>query len=231
MHIIDTQSRSKLSEGRTSGMGFGFLRKKDESNFETIMPVSPCKDYLNEVVYTENTGVPTSAYGFKYDKKLDIFTDNIFMAIKMMPDKQGNYNYANSLSGDQKKLKDQAKNIEKIMNDLEQKLGISDRTCIFEANDHFFLVKAPLDWKMSTHTISMYTLILRAALTHKGEMTIQGILDSYDGIQMEKSMINATSKLIKEIIEKNELPDQKMKHDSSTHFSPHNYGIMHLINY
>lgn len=218
-----------MSEGRTSGMGFGFLKKKGDSNFETIMPVSPCKDFLNEVIYTENTGIPTAAYGFSYKEKLNIFEDNVFLAIKMLPDKGGRYNYSSSLEGDTIKLKNQFKNIEKVLNDLESKLSLSDRTCIFEANDNFFLVKAPIDWRVSTHSMSMYTLILRSVLTHQGEMSIDSILSSYSGIQMERSMINATSKLIKSIIEKKKLPEQEVTHESMSNFSPHNYGIMHLI--
>ena len=76
MTITEKHDRNVLIEGRSSGMGFAML-KKDKTNYETVNPLSPCKDYLNEVVFTENTGYPTKAHGLDYKEKLDIFKDKV----------------------------------------------------------------------------------------------------------------------------------------------------------
>lgn len=231
MFVKNDKTRDKLSEGRTSGMAFAFAKKKSDKKFETIMPVSPCKDYLNEVIYTENTGVPTSAYGFSYPKKQEIFNENVFLVIKMVPTLNGSYAYNKSLEEDAKQLKNNREKIEALLNKFEEALGLTDRTCIFEANDDYFLVKAPIDWKISTHSISMYTLILRAALTYNGECNIEDFLSKYDGHNMESGMIKGAKEVILQIIKDKKLPEQKRQHNDPKLYSPHNYGILDLVNF
>ena len=51
IQIINKQCRSKLCEGRSYQMGFAFLKKLDNNTFETVQPISPCKDYLNDVIF------------------------------------------------------------------------------------------------------------------------------------------------------------------------------------
>ena len=68
LKIIDKQNRGKLNEGRNYQMGFAFCKKVSNKVLETIQPISPCKDYLNDVVYSERTGKNVSAYGLNTSK-------------------------------------------------------------------------------------------------------------------------------------------------------------------
>jgi len=51
MQIDVLHKRNNLAEGRNFGMGFGFLKKLSNTKYKTIMPISPCKDYINDVLY------------------------------------------------------------------------------------------------------------------------------------------------------------------------------------
>ena len=69
--LIDKQNRRTLGEGRNYGMGMACL-KKDGDNFETVCPITACKDFISDVIYSELTGKPYYAYGLSTSKK-DIF--------------------------------------------------------------------------------------------------------------------------------------------------------------
>ena len=55
-------SRGVLIEGVKSGVSYGFLNQK----LETVMPISPCKDYLNDVCFLERYGGEIEVYGLIY---------------------------------------------------------------------------------------------------------------------------------------------------------------------
>lgn len=50
--VINNHDRKKLNEGRNFGIGFSILQKKG-SNYETLLPFTACKDYLNDFIYCE----------------------------------------------------------------------------------------------------------------------------------------------------------------------------------
>ena len=70
--IKELQKRSKLNEGRNYGVGFTILNKKG-SKFETYLPFTACRDYLNDFAYVESTKKEIGEiYG--YNHKLLNFT-------------------------------------------------------------------------------------------------------------------------------------------------------------
>src|SRR5687768_15710647 len=72
--LVDKQDRSVLCEGRNYGIGFAFCKRTGDV-LETVQPVSPCKDYLNDVVYSEHSGQPFSAWGLRTSKKNIFYAD------------------------------------------------------------------------------------------------------------------------------------------------------------
>ena len=70
--IKELQKRSKLCEGRNYGVGFTILNKKG-SKFETYLPFTACRDYLNDFAYVESTKKEIgSIYGYNH-KLLNCF--------------------------------------------------------------------------------------------------------------------------------------------------------------
>lgn len=228
MKITDNQNRRVLSEGRNNGMGFALLEKKGP-NYETVQPISPCKDYLNEVVFTENTGIPSKGCGLEYLKRLKIFKSRLYMAIKIVPTKDGSYYYSRSLEQDQEMLANNYKNLEIFIRKFEDLLGSRIKTHIKAANDGFFLVRGPMIWRRSTIAISLYTLLIRAGMTYNGKDDPIKFLETFSYNSGDASLIKGALPKIKYILEKREIPGQpKFPRDAAAkfHWSPHNLGIM-----
>src|SRR5665647_1670734 len=84
--LIDKGGRSVLNEGRSVGLGYGFCKREGDT-FTTAMPITACKDYLNDQVYSEVTGIPARNYGFSSVRQ-DIFADGWgYLAMSVLPRK------------------------------------------------------------------------------------------------------------------------------------------------
>lgn len=231
INIKEVKDRGVLIEGRASGMGFTFLKKVGKNSYETVQPLSPCKDYLNEPVFTENTGIPSKAHGLVYNEKLNIFTDVFYMAIKIVKTKEGIYwysKYENGFEVDIKNLKDNYKNIQNLLNFIENKIGIEIKTTIEEANDDYFLLTSSVEWSKSTPAISLYSLIIRCSLVYKGEDVFE-YFKNYNYHNEDKQFLEQAIKKLNIIIENKSLPEQPSfdeKSAKSGQWSPHNVGII-----
>lgn len=158
MKILDNQNRSKLAEGRNIGFGFAFLNDK----LETVQPFSPCKDYLNEVVYSEKVNKKSSAYGLTYEPQ-SIFKNNIRLAFKVL----NNSNSTNDLNETlRSKLNIDYKSIQKLLNRLENHFNIPLST-IHKANDDIYVLELDKWWVEDTWRISAYSMLVRNALGYK----------------------------------------------------------------
>lgn len=227
INIIETKDRSILSEGRSTGMGFAFL-KKEENNYSTVQPLSPCKDYLNEIVFTENTGIPSKAHGLVYKEKNNIFTKFAYLAIKIV-DKNGNYYYSSNIENDKQLLKNNYKKIQNFINQIEELFEIKSRTIIISANDNYFLVKLPINWCKSTISISLYSLLLRVALVYENEKSPLEYLKEYSYNQEDRSLLNSAIPRLENLLKEKILPDQPIfSEDSAKNYSwsPHDIGIL-----
>lgn len=229
MKIIDKQNRGLLDEGRNNGMAFAFLEKKKD-NFRTVQPLSPCKDYLAEVVFTERYDMPTKGCGLNYLKKLNIFSDVAYMVITILKSKRGSYDYSKSFENDVKLLAENHKQIERLMNDFEKQINLKILTEVTPANDDLFLVKFSADWCQSTHAISLYTLLLRVlmAATEK-DKDIVSFLSSYSYHNGDKSLLNQNLNKIKLILKEKKLPPNTRNYSKEYLLkfmdSPHDNGI------
>lgn len=177
--ITDKQDREKLSEGRNCGMGFAFLKKIKTNEFETVQPISPCKDYLNDVVYGEELGVDVSAYGLTYKGGQKIFDKKTsYMAAKILGyQKRNSSSNYQPLEQERKLFKENYKNIQHLLNWIEGKIGVKPLTTITEANEDAFLIKMPYYWSSQTYLISLYSLLLRMSLTYDGKISPKEFLN------------------------------------------------------
>ncbi len=225
MKIIETKDRNILAEGRNTGMAFAFLQRKD-NEFHSVQPFSPCKDYLNEVVYTERTGKGSEACGLKYPKKLDIFSNVFYLGIKIMKTQNGqNYYYSKDINVDVAHLKANFKHIEKLLNYFEEIIGLEELTTIQELNDGYFLITGSVEWVKSTYAISLFTLLVRCALVYNGELEPLEFLTSYTYNSSDVNLIKPSIPKLKHILETKHIPEQG-EIEKITNFCPHHYGIM-----
>lgn len=228
--IVNEQSRNSLMEGRDNGMAFAFLQKKDDQTFHTVQPLSPCKDYLAEIVFTEKYGIPTGAWGFSYKEQLNIFTDIAYMVIKILKRRGGGYTYSPSFLNDVKLLNDNYKHIERLINEFETTVGLKILTTIEPTEDDSFLLKFSSEWCQSTHSISLYTLLLRVLIVATEEdKELVPFLQSYDYSQADKSLLMQVMNKILLILETKKLPPNTKRYSKkglARGQSPHNNGIV-----
>lgn len=163
--IVNTFNRDSLIEGRNYGMGFAFAKKEGDT-YNTVQPISPCKDYLNDVLYAEKTGeLLPEIYGFEYNKINNIEdTDYYYLVIKICSD----YGHINIENRDL--LKNNFSNIESFINQIERILNIDTLTKIVPENDNMFVVKTPKFWCKYIYLLSLYTYLLRATQKYDGKI-------------------------------------------------------------
>lgn len=185
--VVDKLDRGVLSEGRSTGMGFGFCKKVSENEFETVQPLSPCKDYLNDVIYSELTGNPVSACGLSCTKKGIFDGKTSYMAIKILPNKGGS-EYT-GFKTDVERLTKNIGNIKTLVNYVEEQLKVEGKTDIVQSSNDkdMYLLYVPYWWCRTTQLISLYSLIVRVGQYWNGEGTPLGFMESYN-INLDKSL-------------------------------------------
>jgi hypothetical protein len=182
MQLIESKERKVLGEGRNWGVGFGFVKKVASCTYETIMPISACKDYLNDVIYNERTGKPISACGLSLKDKSGIFDNKLkaFMVISILP-QQGreSYNvYGRTYEEDRGVLSSNYENVEKFINTIEQAIGFRIKTKVSRISDNKYLVMFSKKWCSTSYLISLYSLLLRNGIYYDGKEDIVDYLSS-----------------------------------------------------
>jgi hypothetical protein len=157
--IKELQKRSTLAEGRDFGVGFTILNKKG-SKFETFLPFTACRDYLNDFAYVESTKKEIGKiYGYDH-KLLNCFHNKniVYFGVKTLHKKSGsNYDKFDEL---QKRLIENYKNLQDFLNRIELDLGIKIKTSI-ELDEETLIIKCSKFWVKSTPLVSVYTLLIR----------------------------------------------------------------------
>ena len=161
MEIIDKYDRKVLAEGRDYGMGFAFA-KKEGNKYTAVQAITCCKDYLNDVLYAEKTGnILPEIYGFTYDKINNLNGNKYYLIIKILPKNKGGYGYSQEvMDKDIATLKSNYKNIQRVVNLFEAKLGIP-KTKITRGKDGYFVVSFNKFWTKTLYLFGLYTLIIR----------------------------------------------------------------------
>lgn len=184
MKLIIKKNRSKLAEGRSSGMSFAFV-KKLKTAYSEIMPLSACKDFLNDALYGEITNKKTPViYGFSHTPRKILNDDFIYLSVGELTSNKETpgvkVNVSNSLH---------------FINDLEEKLEITKTELI--QNNPYDILKIDKYWAQYPYLISAYTLMFRE--TNKKKYTIDtytsGIYDNLDKNTLIKikSLINKST--------------------------------------
>lgn len=158
--ITRQKDRRSLNEGVSVGWGFGFC-KLEGDNFKLVQPISPCKDYLNDVVYVETTDKDKIyAYGLEYEKTGCLQDDYAYIAI--MP-----IDFTPTVL-----LSTYVNNI----HDLDDFFGFS-RSLLIETNElgpkdqPITILRIDKRWTAHVYLISAYTYIFRELATKKLDLT------------------------------------------------------------
>lgn len=226
--LKNNHNRSILSEGRSNNMGFAFCKLLNGDEYETIQPISPCKDYLNDVVFAEVTNKSISAHGLDLKGSQDLFKGNqAYMAISICPYKYDHTYNKKEFLEDKARLAKYHKHLESFINYFEELLGINiyDNTIISEIDDNLYLVELPLIWCDSTYMCSLYSLLLRAGQTFN-DMTVDPFKFLEEGkcYKEDISLIKSALPKLRDIIKYGPLKQDfsNLKGDENTH----NLGIV-----
>lgn len=161
--VIDKAGRRVLIEGRDYGLGFAFGKNDGEGNLTLVMPISACKDYLNDIIYSEKTGNPFRAYGLSTSKQ-NIFGDFGYLAIKVLPKNYSGGAYA-GMDKDIKNLEDNHLKIQESLNKCEETLKIEGQSVVYPVSGGVFVVEVPKFWLQWPYLISLYSLIIRVEMS------------------------------------------------------------------
>ena len=220
--LINKQNRGKLQEGRRYQMGFGFAKKVDNNSYELVTPISCCKDYLNDVIYSEAVNKAVSAYGLSYSKQNIYDKEYAYLIISILTDKTGN-DYG-SLKKDIERLEENYKKLEFFMNSFEETLTEGIFTEIVRIDYNQYLVKVPLFFTKATYLISLYSLLLRAGQFWDGEQNPQEFVDNFNANLIDVSLVKGSASKLKKLIE-NGYVEQNLEEFTDS-YSVHNSGIL-----
>lgn len=208
--LLLKKGRKKYNEGRQHQMGFMFCKKIAENVFETVAPMSCCKDYLNDYVYAEASGKGMKVFGANA-QPTGLFKDEVYLAFKILP------KFGHTINSDEHKriyptyledIKNLAKtyiNIEKLLNCVEELLKLEDRTVIYKAARNNYVAYVPKFWVQYTYLISLYSLLIRMGQFYTGENTPEQFLETYSN-PLDKNLWIGAKPRFKEIL--TELPIQ-----------------------
>lgn len=217
--LIDKKPRSVLSEGRSWGVGFAFAKRKGRE-LHLVQPISPCKDYLNEVIYTEATGKPSSACGLSVTKT-GCFEDGFGKLVAAECKSMGGYDYK-GYNQELEYLNEDRGNVERFLRWWEDKIKIQP-TNICKLENNRFLFLHDLFWTKGTYLISLYCCLIRTAI--EGQWGVKSTTDPYEYAMKESTAQDAQyirqNKDKVDRILKGEVPQQ----DFSKVGCPHGLGI------
>jgi hypothetical protein len=194
--IKELQKRSSLNEGRDFGVGFTILNKIG-SKFETYLPFTACRDYLNDFAYVESTKKEIGEiYGYNH-KLLNCFNNKniVYFGVKALHKNKDNGDY-DKFDELQNILINNYENLELFLNIIERDLGIKIQTRI-ELDEDTLIIKCSKFWVKSTPLISVYTLLIRCYFNINPDIHIPFI----DVLKNNVPFINADSMMKKPCID------------------------------
>jgi hypothetical protein len=164
--FLELDTRHKLGEGRDYGVGF-CLCTRDNNKIVATQAISPCRDYLNDCIYSEHTGQPYNAYG-QDSVKTGLFDDGkgytVFGVCKKgprNPQEYGNY------KKDYNSLDKNHEALQSLVNQIEKNIKVKKLTEIIKLKDNRYLAIHDTFWGRYTYLISLYSFILRAGIHYE----------------------------------------------------------------
>lgn len=223
--VNDLQAkRGNLIEGRHVGDAFAFCRKKSSGVFEAIQPLSTCKDYLNDVVWSENTGGSATFYGLASKPCKCFGARYAYVAISIMH-RHAEPSYKHPKHD---KLVEGLAALcnpkrPSLLRQAEEALGIRWKTRFFDAGDGVVIAFLPRFWTKYMYLISLWSLLTRLDITYNGEQELIKYLEAYcwDDAYIVKGAIPKIKRMLK-----GDLPAQPMPpQDKAGTYNVHNAGI------
>lgn len=223
MKLIDTQNRKVLNEGRNYQMGFAFCRQLEEEVFETVQPISPCKDYLNDVYAGEVLQIPVGAYGLSFKPGKPIFTkDRATLTFRIMPYHHG-ADYPTQAK-DKENLTLNIDKIQKFINNFEELFKIEDKSKIFVLEEGF-IINFSLQWLKGIYCISLLALLLRVSQWYDGEQSVVEYLEKFNQFAPDVYLVSGNLFKIKSLIETGLIQEDLEKYRGGDGYAIHNNGI------
>jgi len=171
MKIIDNTNRGVLIEGRNSGLGLAFVKLTDDT-VELLMPLSACKDYLNDFVYVENHNRSVGTiYGYSHEPTGIFKEQDPAMIISILPLQHT----SNIKQSDIDLLNKNYSFMQKFINIYEDLLFVKDnteRTTFIPLENNMILAKINRMWVKEAYAISLFSLLVRLSLYWNGEQDI-----------------------------------------------------------
>ena len=216
--LIDKKDRNVLVEGRNYQMGFGFAKKTNKDTYEMVTPISPCKDYLNDVIWTEATNNRSQVYGLTYEKQ-DIYDKKYAYIVISILTNKSDKEYS-EYKKDVERLENNYKRLESFMHFFEETLTEDIFTEIDKIEDNKYLVKVPLFFTKGTYLISLYSLLLRAGQYWDGEQNPQDFLDNFNAFLVDVTLVKQASVKLKKLIENGAVKQdlEKLKNSTTAHY-------------
>lgn len=177
--LIDKQDRGTLSEGRTKGLGTAFCKRRG-ATLATVCPITACKDFLNDVLWSEITGRPLTFHGLTTTKQ-DIFDPKGYIVLAILKHGAKNPKVYPEYEKDLADLAANHAHIARLLNDLEGRFGVTERTSIERLSDNRYLAIVPPLWLQSTHMISLCLLLMRVGMRWDGTGESSAYLKTYQG--------------------------------------------------
>jgi hypothetical protein len=222
--LVDKKPRSVLCEGRNYGIGFAFAKRKG-NELHLVGPISPCREYLNDQLYSELTKKPTSCYGYKAKYEGLLEDEVLYLVCGVMP-YQGGHKYAGQVE-ETKWMAANHRYVQWFLNEHECALGKFGISNITELETNRYVIEVPRWWGRATYLISLLSLLVRVAL--EGRYT-PNQEDGKANVAMawlptaQTREDNYNLGPVKEKIEKmvaGQFPTQNLDH-----ISPHSAGIL-----
>lgn len=152
--LINDHDYRYLNEGRVNGETFAFCKKIDDDTFETVMPLSTCKDYLNDVVQVENYKLDDFGPVYKFTHEYqNLFKDGVYLAVSYR-DRFSTFNY--------KSMTSKASEIENALN------LIFNENIVYKMKEGLIIRLNP-EFVSSTFYISFCSFYIRALLNENFE--------------------------------------------------------------
>ncbi len=216
-NLINSHNRASLSEGRNYGFASA-LAKRVDNTLTTVCPITCCKDFISDVVYTEATGKPYSIYGLSYSKQ-NIFQDGVGYMIFGIEKRGRELAEYDNYKRDYEMLAGNYNNLEKFINWFEKQFKLQSFTKIKQLGENRYLAAFPLFWGEGTYLISLYGLLLRVGIFYKDGDVMTYLKDfKYDS--RDGMMINTIMPKLQKMLD-GTIPKQDMNSCSS----PHSTGI------
>jgi len=189
LKFVERKIRHLLAEGRNYSVGFTLCYKKD-SQVVATQAISPCRDYLNDEVFTNQTKRPYTAYG-QHSEYKDIFRDGngylVFGVCKRgakNPVEYGDY------KRDYDALAKNYKSLQKFLNFFDKKFKVKKKTQVIKLEENRYLAIFDLFYGNATYKISLLSFLIRAGIYYESGDPLD-YLDNFDKNSEDKYLYNS----------------------------------------